>query len=118
MIGEQGEQLGIVSSREAIAIAERVAEDTLIEGCTCELKKASERPSMPLTDMNVTLLNKMNRIYEECGLPQLAYASSAGGSDAAGVPAVLEPEPPQAARLSSRAMISSREVSFFMGVSS
>lgn len=69
--------------QQAIAIAESVAKDMQIEGCTCELVKASERPAMPLTDANVDLLDRMNRIYEQCGLPQLAYASSSGGSDAA-----------------------------------
>lgn len=69
--------------REAIAIAERVAADTVIDGCACELVKASERPAMPLVDRNIELFDCMNKIYEQCGLPQLARASSSGGSDAA-----------------------------------
>ena len=69
--------------QQAIAIAERVAEDTLIEGCTCELVKASERPSMPLTDANLALLDRVNHIFETCGIPQVGYAMSSGGSDAA-----------------------------------
>ncbi len=69
--------------QKAVAIAERVAADTLIEGCACELVKVSERPAMPLAEVNIALLDNMNKIYEQCGLPQLSYASSSGGSDAA-----------------------------------
>lgn len=68
---------------EAVSICEKIAGTNTVKGCTCELKKVSERPAMQATDKNVGLLEKMNEIYKECSLPVLASRSCLSGSDAA-----------------------------------
>ncbi len=78
---------------KAEELAREVAESFEIQGCCCELEKVSYRPAMPLTDRNVALLERMNKIYARVGLPQLRAVSSKGGSDAAyitqaGIPCV------------------------------
>ncbi len=77
----------------AIEFLEKVAATNEVEGCRCELSRISLRPSMPLCERNVALLDKMNEIYAECGLPQLKGKKSLSGSDAAyitecGIPCV------------------------------
>ena len=48
-----------------------VANTTTVEGCSCMLKEVSYRPSMVLSDKNVELLEKMNKIYKENRPPVL-----------------------------------------------
>ena len=72
---------------------EDVASTSEIEGCTCTLQRISLRPAMPLCERNVALLERMNEIYTECGLPILEGKSTMSGSDAAyitecGIPCV------------------------------
>ena len=79
--------------REAVALCQRIAEESTVPGCTCRLEKVSERPAMPLTPENEALFAKMNSIYETCGLPVLRPRHCLGGSDAAyttqaGIPTV------------------------------
>ena len=62
---------------------EEVAETTHVPGCSCEVKQLSFRPSMPLTEKNLALLDTVNGILEQTGLPTLRHTKSAGGSDAA-----------------------------------
>lgn len=62
---------------------QEVAEETRIEGCACQLEKVSDRPAMPLTDTNATLLEKMNGTYKRSGLPVLTSRFCLSGSDAA-----------------------------------
>ena len=76
-----------------IKILEEVASTSEIEGCTCTLQRISLRPAMPLCERNVALLERMNEIYAECGLPILEGKSTMSGSDAAyitecGIPCV------------------------------
>ena len=78
---------------EGIEFLETVASTNETEGCTCELHRINLRPAMPLCERNTALLDKMNEIYAECGLPTLAPRASLSGSDAAyitecGVPCV------------------------------
>lgn len=70
-----------------------IANTTTVDGCSCIVKEISFRPAMALKDQNVELLNKMNEIYKECGLPVLTGRASLSGSDAAyvteyGIPCV------------------------------
>ena len=74
-------------------LLEEVAATNETEGCTCELHRISLRPAMPLCDRNIALLDKMNEIFAECGLPILAPRANLSGSDAAyvtecGIPCV------------------------------
>lgn len=69
--------------KEAVRIVQKVAEQTSIDGCTCQLEKVSDRPAMPLTDQNVALWKKINEIYKQRGLPVLTARSCLSGSDAA-----------------------------------
>lgn len=78
---------------EAVAAVQRVANNATIPGCSCTVEKRSERPSMPKREKNTRLLEKMNEIYKQCGLPELIVCSTLGGSDAAytteaGIPTV------------------------------
>lgn len=77
----------------AIELCEKVAQQTTVTGCSCRLEKLSLRPAMPITDQNVALLAKINKIYATCGLPCLTSRSCLSGSDAAyttqaGIPTV------------------------------
>lgn len=71
----------------------KIADNVLIPGCTCELEEVSLRPAMEVTDRNLQLLNRMNRIYKSVGLSELKGEVRTGGSDAAyvteqGIPCV------------------------------
>ena len=77
----------------AVEFCEKVASQTTVAGCSCQLKIVSERPAMQITDRNEALLVQMNEIYAKCGLPILAARSCLSGSDAAyttqaGIPTV------------------------------
>lgn len=61
----------------------KVAENNVIDGCTCELKQISHRPAMEYAERNYELLDKMNEIYAANGMPVLEANVSLGGSDAA-----------------------------------
>ena len=68
---------------EAVRFCEQTAKETTVQGCSCQLLKVSERPAMPMCKKNSDLLDKMNNIYKECGLPTLEKIFGEGGSDAA-----------------------------------
>ncbi len=68
---------------EVVQLCRRLAEHSTIPGCTCDLEEVSYRPSMPLEDRNVKLLEEVNRIYEECGLPVMLPENRRGGADSA-----------------------------------
>lgn len=72
---------------EQFALVEKtvhgLAENSAVEGCTCQLTEISTRPAMPLEQRNVDLFDKINAIYGENGLPELTFTKTAGGSDAA-----------------------------------
>ncbi len=61
----------------------KIANNTTVEGCSCTLKEISYRPAMRLRDKNTKLLEKMNEIYKENGLPVLTGRKCLSGSDAA-----------------------------------
>ncbi len=78
---------------KGIEFLETVAATNETNGCRCELHRISLRPAMPLCDQNTSLLDKMNEIYAECGLPILKPRANLSGSDAAyitecGIPCV------------------------------
>ncbi len=60
-----------------------VAETATLEGTTCTVESVSARPPMPRCERNLTLLERMNALYTENGIPTVAGAKSYGGSDAA-----------------------------------
>ena len=59
-----------------------------VEGCVTEVT-GGRNPRIPMVyaERNAKLLERMNEIYAECGLPYLAPAKRNGGSDAADVTA-------------------------------
>ncbi|MDY3929596.1 MAG: M20/M25/M40 family metallo-hydrolase [Clostridia bacterium] len=64
---------------------EEISKTAFIRGCSCRLEQIGYRPSMNMSDVNNNLLNCINRIYSENGLPVLKAGKSMGGSDAAEV---------------------------------
>jgi glutamate carboxypeptidase len=68
---------------EAVAIVKRVAETVHIPRCTCEIREVSYRPPMEATEKNYALLDKINKISAEVGLPHMEPKQGLGGSDAA-----------------------------------
>jgi len=71
----------------------KIARETHIYGCVCEVATVSVRPAMERCEKNLNLLLDINRIYSQNGIPLLNPASSKGGSDAAyvtvwGIPCV------------------------------
>ncbi len=71
--------------REGEKKFKEVAEKSYIEGTSCVITKTSCRPAMEKNERNFELLEKLNKIYEECSLPTLTARQSLGGSDAAEV---------------------------------
>ena len=73
---------------EVRAYVKELAERVYVEGCVTEVSGGTN-PRIPMvySEKNVALLNRMNEIYAECGLPYLAPAKRTGGSDAADVTA-------------------------------
>ncbi|MDO5478859.1 MAG: M20/M25/M40 family metallo-hydrolase [Clostridia bacterium] len=70
-----------------------VSDNITVEGCSCTLDEVSFRPAMAMSDKNINLLEKMNEIYKENGLPELTPRACLSGSDAAyvtecGIPCV------------------------------
>lgn len=64
----------------------KLADRVFIEGCVTEVTGGTNpRVPMVYSERNVRLLEKMNAIYAECGLPILKAAKRPGGSDAADV---------------------------------
>lgn len=58
---------------------------TYLEGTTTSWEEESYCPSMEKSQKNFELLDKINEIYKEIGLPVLKARQSLGGSDAAAV---------------------------------
>ena len=78
---------------EAIAAVEKVSATEYVPGCSSTWEQMSYRVAMPLVDRNLALLEKVNSILAEAGMPALKWISSQGGSDAndataAGIPAI------------------------------
>jgi len=72
---------------EELALVRKTVADigasSKVEGCTCTVAERSFRPSMPYSEKNYNLLETVNGIYKENGLPILEAGKSLGGSDAA-----------------------------------
>ena len=79
--------------RKALEITQKVADTVYVPGCHCQLIQEGYRPPMEESDRNNRLLETINGIYRQQGLPQLKTTKSAGGSDAsyitaAGIPCI------------------------------
>ena len=68
---------------EAKETVKRVAETVYVPGCSCTVREVSYRPPMEATDKNYALLEKINKISGEVGLPHMEPKHAMGGSDAA-----------------------------------
>jgi len=73
--------------------AKEVADTVRVPGCTCTVTESSTRMAMEYAERNVELMETMNRIFAESGLPVLSPSFNRGGSDAAeitnaGIPCV------------------------------
>lgn len=66
---------------------QKIADDVHVKGCSCKITDISTRVAMEYTVRNAELLERMNQIYYENGLPVLKGSIRAGGSDAADVTA-------------------------------
>lgn len=62
---------------------EEVTAHITVEGCSAEAKQVSYRPAMQKVQTNLDLLEKMNEIYRENGLPELKARFCFSGSDTA-----------------------------------
>ena len=60
-----------------------LAKTAHVKGCSCEVEIAGWRPAMERVERNVKLLEKMNEIYTQNGMPELKEQERNGGSDAA-----------------------------------
>ena len=71
---------------EMKAFANELAARVYVEGCVTEVT-GGRNPRIPMvySERNAALLERMNEIYAQCGLPYLAPAKRTGGSDAADV---------------------------------
>ena len=70
---------------DAERIVQKIAAETHIPGVVCSVTKTVSRCAMEPQERNYALLDTMNRIYTENGLPTLSARQSLGGSDAAEV---------------------------------
>ena len=60
-----------------------ICELIFVDGCTSDMEEVSFRPAMVLSEKNADLLEKMNEIYLQEGLPVLSRRKCLSGSDAA-----------------------------------
>lgn len=68
---------------EAVELVKRVAEAVYVPGCSCDVREVSYRPPMEASEKNYALLEKINKISAEVGLPHMEAKCATGGSDAA-----------------------------------
>lgn len=66
---------------------QKLADTVHVPGCRCTVNQPRGRVAMEYTERNGALLEQMNRIYAENGLPVLKMGRRKGGSDAADVTA-------------------------------
>ena len=67
------------------AYVQQLADTVHVKGCTCTVNQPRGRAAMEYCERNAQLLETMNRIYAENGLPILEAGFRKGGSDAADV---------------------------------
>lgn len=70
---------------EFTAFAEDLCKDIKVPGCTCRVVLPRVRPAMERCDRNVSLAERLNEIWQDCGLDPYPLVTSIGGSDAANV---------------------------------
>ena len=70
-------------AEKARQIVQQVADHVYVEGCSCTLYQQSSRPAMEHAQRNFDLLDRINELYAENGLPTLKAGAGNGGSDAA-----------------------------------
>lgn len=63
----------------------KIEESVYIEGCKTEVEQYGYRPAMERVERNLKLLDDMNAIFEENGLPKLEPRAALGGADSAQV---------------------------------
>lgn len=68
-------------------LMKEIAEKQFVKGCTTKLNKIGYRVAMEICDRNLSLLNKINVVFENNGLTKLSAGKRNGGSDAADVTA-------------------------------
>lgn len=69
--------------KNVIEIIEKISGTSYLGGTTCTVEKVSSRPGMPLEERNLLLLNQINEIFSQNGMPVFQYKRGNGGSDAA-----------------------------------
>ena len=70
---------------EALAIIDRVANETHVEGCTCEVTMTAKRVAMEPCEKSLALLELANKALVENGLAPLEVGERRGGSDASDI---------------------------------
>ena len=68
---------------EAGNAVKTAAENVHVNGTSCTWRIKSERCAMPLTDRNIELVEKIDKIYRENGFEHVVGKANNGGSDAA-----------------------------------
>lgn len=66
-------------------LVQEIADEIVIPGCSCTVEQESYRTAMVYSERNKELLNRMNDIFAESGLPILSELNELSGSDAADV---------------------------------
>ncbi len=79
--------------RYAEAELGRIIDTVYVPGCSSESRLISLRPAMELCERNIKLLERINEINSEVGIPALTVRTEPSGSDAAyatvaGIPAI------------------------------
>ena len=59
-----------------------LANTSKVPGCSCMVTKVGARPAMELCECNIRILERVNRIFEEIGIPTMEGRQNRGGSDA------------------------------------
>jgi glutamate carboxypeptidase len=62
---------------------DKLCEDIKVEGCKCSYVLPRVRPAMENCERNLNLASRINEIWRECGLSEMAFIRKLGGSDAA-----------------------------------
>ena len=71
----------------------KIADNNTVKGCSCKFRQTNYRPPMEQTERNYRLLERINQINRQVGLPERTARSCPSGSDAAyvtiaGIPCV------------------------------
>lgn len=68
---------------EVLAFMQALAEKTFVRGCRTTLSVSGGRIAMEYVERNARLLDRVNEIFEACGMAPLLPLHARGGSDAA-----------------------------------